>query len=258
VPVPWFVTGGRRRPDRDMGRTAVLTWNLGQRTATSGALCLLRAGRGAAVRTEDRIATAAAGRGRLRASDSDRERVLDILKTAFVQGRLTKDELDVRVGQTLASRTWGDLTAVTDDIPAWPIPRTVRKPAGPPSSPPVPAFIKAVACAVIALATVSVAGMPGMWTMPTPPPPSMTAQACQTFYSWRNPNSNFGGSYLLYGAVTTAKSGSDPVLASDLTTLQRAYLRYQGVGGRPFSAAAASQLRAATAQVTSDCQVDGY
>jgi len=34
----------------------------------------------------------AAGRGRLRASDADREQVIDVLKAAFVQGRLTKDE----------------------------------------------------------------------------------------------------------------------------------------------------------------------
>ena len=41
-----------------------------------------------------------------------------MLKAAFVQGRLTKDEFDTRVGQALASRTHGDLAAVTADIPA--------------------------------------------------------------------------------------------------------------------------------------------
>ena len=30
------------------------------------------------------------GRGRLRASDADREKVIDTLKAAFVQGRLTR------------------------------------------------------------------------------------------------------------------------------------------------------------------------
>jgi hypothetical protein len=29
-----------------------------------------------------------------------------VLKAAFVQGRLTKDELDARVGQAFASRTY--------------------------------------------------------------------------------------------------------------------------------------------------------
>jgi uncharacterized membrane protein len=34
----------------------------------------------------------APGHGRLRASDADRERAIDTLKTAFAQGRLTRDE----------------------------------------------------------------------------------------------------------------------------------------------------------------------
>lgn len=53
----------------------------------------------------DEMAAGVAGRGRLRASHADREQVIGMLKAAFVQGRLTKDELDMRVGQTLASRT---------------------------------------------------------------------------------------------------------------------------------------------------------
>ena len=60
----------------------------------------------------------AAGRGHLRASHADRERAIGTLKAAFVQGMLTKDELDLRVGQTLASRTYADLAALTADLPA--------------------------------------------------------------------------------------------------------------------------------------------
>lgn len=60
----------------------------------------------------------AAGGDRLRAGHADREQVIDTLKTAFAQGRLTKDEFDVRVGQVLASRTYRELAAVTADIPA--------------------------------------------------------------------------------------------------------------------------------------------
>ena len=40
------------------------------------------------------------GHGRLRASDADREQVIDVIKAAFVDGRVTKDELDTRVSQT--------------------------------------------------------------------------------------------------------------------------------------------------------------
>ncbi len=55
--------------------------------------------------------------GRLRTSRADREQAIDVLKAAFVQGRLTKGEFDSRVGQVLASRTYADLDALTSDIP---------------------------------------------------------------------------------------------------------------------------------------------
>jgi len=72
----------------------------------------------------------------MRASHADREQVIDMLKAAFVQGRLAKDEFDLRVGRVLASRTYADLGAVTADIPAGPVrahsPNPARKPAGMP------------------------------------------------------------------------------------------------------------------------------
>jgi Domain of unknown function (DUF1707) len=74
---------------------------------------------------------AAVRRGRPRASHGDREQTIDALKAAFVQGRLTKDEFDARIGQTFVSRTYADLATVTADIPdglpAVPVP---RKPDG--------------------------------------------------------------------------------------------------------------------------------
>jgi hypothetical protein len=66
----------------------------------------------------DDMAAATAGHGRLRASHADREHVLGVLKAAFVQGMLTKAELDARVGQTFVSRTHAELAALTADIPA--------------------------------------------------------------------------------------------------------------------------------------------
>jgi hypothetical protein len=68
----------------------------------------------------DEIAAGAGGHGHLRASHTDREQVIDVLKAAFVQGRLTKAEFDLRVGQVLASRTYADLDVFTADIPAGP------------------------------------------------------------------------------------------------------------------------------------------
>jgi Domain of unknown function (DUF1707) len=59
----------------------------------------------------------AGGRGHLRASHADRDRVIVTLKAAFIQGMLTKDEFDHRVSQTLGSRTYADLAALTADLP---------------------------------------------------------------------------------------------------------------------------------------------
>jgi hypothetical protein len=55
--------------------------------------------------------------GRVRASHADRDQVVAVLKAAFVQGRLTKDEFEARVGQTFASRTYAELAVITADIP---------------------------------------------------------------------------------------------------------------------------------------------
>jgi hypothetical protein len=51
-----------------------------------------------------------------RASDADPEQVIGTLKAAYVQGRLTKGELDLRVGQAFAARTNAELAALTVDL----------------------------------------------------------------------------------------------------------------------------------------------
>ena len=73
---------------------------------------------------EERLA-----RSRLRASHADREQVIGLLKVAFVQGRLTKDEFDGRVALTLAARTYAELTRLTEDLPV--IPAAARPQAAP-------------------------------------------------------------------------------------------------------------------------------
>ena len=57
------------------------------------------------------------GQGMLRTSRADREHVIGVLQVAFVQGRLTQGELEDRVGRTLMSRTYLELSAVTADLP---------------------------------------------------------------------------------------------------------------------------------------------
>ncbi len=76
----------------------------------------------------------AAETGSLRASHADRERVVGTLKSAFVDGRLEKDEFDDRVGQALVARTYAELATFTADIPARPAPAS---PLLPEARPPV-------------------------------------------------------------------------------------------------------------------------
>lgn len=122
----------------------------------------------------DDMAAARAGRGRLRASHADREYVLDVLKAAFVQGRLTKDEFDMRVGQTFGSRTYAELAVLTADLPAGLVGAPpLRKPAQ--AQPPHPGnraphpenkIVNSCACAslaVLALGTALLTGNFGLF-----------------------------------------------------------------------------------------------
>ncbi len=72
------------------------------------------------------------GHGRFLAADADRERAIDVLKTAFVQGALTRDDLSVRTGRALSARTYAELAAITGGLTARPVPaktKTVPAPA---------------------------------------------------------------------------------------------------------------------------------
>ncbi len=56
------------------------------------------------------------------AGSADRERTVGVLRAGFTEGRLTQDELDDRVAHAYAARTYGDLWALTADLPAGPLP----------------------------------------------------------------------------------------------------------------------------------------
>ena len=43
--------------------------------------------------------------------------MIGVLQVAFVQGRLAQDEFEARIGQTLMSRTYLELSVVTADLP---------------------------------------------------------------------------------------------------------------------------------------------
>jgi len=57
----------------------------------------------------------------MRAAAADRERTLDVLKAAYGEGRLTKEEFDARSARAMAARTYGELTALVADLPAGPV-----------------------------------------------------------------------------------------------------------------------------------------
>ena len=65
-----------------------------------------------------------------RASDRDRERVVDLLQRHCADGRLTVEELDERANLALAARTLPELEALTRDLPALD-PATPSAPAPP-------------------------------------------------------------------------------------------------------------------------------
>ena len=69
---------------------------------------------------QPRDGSAAVGRGHLRASHADREHVIGMLQTAFAAGLLSRDELDLGVDRTLASRTYADLAAAAAVLRAQP------------------------------------------------------------------------------------------------------------------------------------------
>jgi len=61
--------------------------------------------------------TAAQGRAGIRASDADRDRAGEVLKAAFAEGRLTKDEYDAHLEKVYSARTLGELAAATGQLP---------------------------------------------------------------------------------------------------------------------------------------------
>lgn len=73
-----------------------------------------------------------------RVGDAERDQVVSALHDNYAQGRLTREELDERMGLTLAAKTVGDLRQVMHDLPL--TPETAAIFAGPeqPSPPPPP------------------------------------------------------------------------------------------------------------------------
>jgi hypothetical protein len=76
-------------------------------------------------------------RQRLRASDSERQEVVEVLKQALDDGRLKMDEYVERMGRAYEAVTIGDLELLHDDLPVG-APAPARVPVAP-AAPPIPA-----------------------------------------------------------------------------------------------------------------------
>lgn len=55
------------------------------------------------------------------ASDKERDGVVDVLRDAYTDGRLTLDEFEERTAAAYAARTWTDLRELTGDLPIEPM-----------------------------------------------------------------------------------------------------------------------------------------
>ena len=96
------------------------------------------------------------------ASTADRDRAIGVLKASFVEGRLTKDELELRVGQVLTARLFPEVMALINDLP---VGRFGRLPAhrATPAPPRISRLaVAALACAAVAPCTLGISGVPAI------------------------------------------------------------------------------------------------
>jgi hypothetical protein len=90
----------------------------------------------------------------MRAAAADRERTIDVLKAAYGEGRLTKEEFDARSARVMAALTYGDLHAIVADLPVGPGgPPVLYQPSGyyPASRPTNGLAGGSLACAIVGL-----------------------------------------------------------------------------------------------------------
>ncbi|SCK29260.1 DUF1707 and DUF4190 domain-containing protein [Streptomyces sp. WMMB 322] len=118
------------------------------------------------------------------AGNADRDRAGDVLKAAYAEGRLTKDEYDYRLGRALGARTVEELQQLTSDVPNGPsaVPPTFQRPFAqgqlmpfqpqPPVPYPVPRRHNSTAAAAlvcgIAAPVLSLVTTPLMWGFDAP------------------------------------------------------------------------------------------
>ncbi|MCA1655059.1 MAG: DUF1707 domain-containing protein [Pseudonocardiaceae bacterium] len=101
----------------------------------------------------------------MRVSNDDRERVARVLHDAMAEGRLTVNELEERLDEVYAAKTFGDLEPVVRDLP---VGNQARSPVVPtPAESPVPSNrIGGRGTSSNAVAILSGTDRKGVWTVP--------------------------------------------------------------------------------------------
>jgi uncharacterized membrane protein len=98
-----------------------------------------------------------------RASDADRERAVDVLRAAFAEGRLTREEHGARVQRAYSSRTYGELAALSADLPAGPLgtlpPHLAAYPSAAGSRRTSPPAVASLVCGLIPLLPATLAAI---------------------------------------------------------------------------------------------------
>ncbi|MFG2752549.1 DUF1707 SHOCT-like domain-containing protein [Streptomyces xanthophaeus] len=107
----------------------------------------------------------------LRASDADRDRVVERLRDAVAEGRLDMDEFEERLEAAYKSRTYAELEPLTRDLPAAPGtagPSSAGLPvaAGPGAGTSWPARIGGTGSSSTGIAIMSAFQRKGRWTVP--------------------------------------------------------------------------------------------
>ena len=76
--------------------------------------------------------------GGFRASDADRERYVDVIETAYVDGQLGDQDRELRVSRALTAETLDELDLLTRDLQNQPVPVVVRRTPAPQVVQPAP------------------------------------------------------------------------------------------------------------------------
>jgi hypothetical protein len=118
----------------------------------------------------DAVRPSAVDRATVRASNDDRQKVIDQLRTHTGQGRLTLDEFSERVGEAYAATTLADLDRVLRELPARPVPgpsapRPLARVADPAFRGRLQGFLKVAAILVLVWALTGAAYFWPVWPL---------------------------------------------------------------------------------------------